>query len=159
MCNNTFMTASTLHIENEAAMEAAAARLAPLLKKGDVVCLQGDLGAGKTVFARALVNALSPTAEEVPSPTFTLAQVYELPQLTLWHFDLYRIEKQEDIRELGWDEARRGGVCVVEWPERLGSFLPKDRLEISLSFIKESEQARLLTFMPFGAWEARLQKG
>jgi tRNA threonylcarbamoyl adenosine modification protein YjeE len=92
----------------------------------------------------------------VPSPTFTLVQVYDLPQITLWHFDLYRIEKEDEILELGWEEARRMGAALVEWPERLGGFLPKDRLEINLSFIEDSENARKLTFTPFGNWESRL---
>lgn len=154
------MPLKTLHIAHENELGSVAAEIAGLLKKGDVITLKGDLGAGKTAFTRALVNVLSPTPQEVPSPTFTLVQTYDLKDFTLWHFDLYRIEKQEDILELGWDEVRRGGVAVVEWPERLGQgtrgFLPKDRLEINISFVKDSENARLLTLTPFGAWQGRL---
>ena len=138
-------------IHNESGMAALAARLAPGLKTGDVVVLKGDLGAGKTGFARALINALSPEPQEVPSPTFTLVQTYELPHINIWHFDLYRLEdKEADILELGWDEARRHGVALVEWPDRLGGLLPKDRLEIDIAFHDSSENARVVTITPFG---------
>lgn len=137
-------------------MAELAARLAPLLKKGDVVTLAGDLGAGKTAFARALIQSLAP-GEEVPSPTFTLVQTYDLPGLSIWHFDLYRLEEEEkDILELGWDEARRHGVSLVEWPDRLGGLLPRDRLEISIAFDKNSETSRVVTLTPFGSWAGRM---
>lgn len=137
-------------------MANLATTLAPLLQKGDVVTLSGDLGSGKTSFCRALINALSPIPEEVPSPTFTLVQVYDLPTLSLWHFDLYRLnDEARDILELGWEEARRYGVCLVEWAERLGSLLPANRLEIDISFDSENETARHVTFQPFGIWQSR----
>jgi tRNA threonylcarbamoyladenosine biosynthesis protein TsaE len=152
------MAGWTLNIENEAALAALAARLAPLLKTGDVLALAGGLGAGKTAFARALIHALSPAAGEVPSPTFTLVQVYDLPGLSLWHFDLYRLaEKERDILELGWDEARRFGVSLVEWPDRLGGLLPKDRLEINITFNEDSENSRCVTLVPHGSWRLRLE--
>jgi len=151
------MAESTLIIENETQLAALAARLAPLLKTGDLVTLQGDLGAGKTAFARALINSLSPLSEEVPSPTFTLVQTYDLPHISLWHFDLYRLaEKEVDILELGWDDARREGVCLVEWPERLGGLLAKDRLEIKIDFHKENEGGRIVALIPHGTWSGRL---
>jgi tRNA threonylcarbamoyladenosine biosynthesis protein TsaE len=151
------MTESTLIIKNETELAALAARLAPLLKTGDLVTLQGDLGAGKTAFTRALINSLSPLPEEVPSPTFTLVQTYDLPHISLWHFDLYRLEeKAVDILELGWDDARREGVCLVEWPERLGRLLPKDRLEIRIDFHKENEDGRVVTLALHGSWAGRL---
>jgi tRNA threonylcarbamoyladenosine biosynthesis protein TsaE len=138
-------------IYSESEMDVLAARLAPQLKAGDVVTLRGDLGAGKTAFARALINALSPTPQEVPSPTFTLVQTYELAHFMIWHFDLYRLQEKEiDILELGWEEALQTGVSLVEWPERLGSLLPKDRLEIDITFHEGSENARVITFTPFG---------
>ena len=88
---------------------------------GDCVLLQGDLGAGKTAFARALIRSLAGDAQLiVPSPTFTLSQIYDLPDFALTHFDLYRLGEAEDVFDLGWDDARADGVTLVEWPERLG---------------------------------------
>ncbi|MEZ0225125.1 MAG: tRNA (adenosine(37)-N6)-threonylcarbamoyltransferase complex ATPase subunit type 1 TsaE, partial [Alphaproteobacteria bacterium] len=90
------MSSQTIHIEDEEGTRLLAAQVAKGLKTGDVVALHGDLGAGKTAFARALINALSPVEEEVPSPTFTLVQVYDAQEPNIWHFDLYRLEKRED---------------------------------------------------------------
>lgn len=152
------MTDLKMRVENEAAMAVLAAKIGGLLRTGDVVTLEGNLGAGKTAFARALINSLSDAPEEVPSPTFTLVQTYDLPHLSIWHFDLYRLpEKEIDILELGWDDARRGGVCLVEWPGRLGGLLPRDRLEIKIDFIKDSENSRDVTLTPSGAWADRLK--
>jgi tRNA threonylcarbamoyladenosine biosynthesis protein TsaE len=137
---------------------ALAARLARLLRRGDVATLHGGLGAGKTAFARALIQALAGGPEEVPSPTFTLVQTYDLPDFQLWHFDLYRLaEKEIDILELGWEDARRDGVCLVEWPERLGGLLPPDRLEIRISFASDSDNARTVQLVPVGRWIGRLE--
>jgi tRNA threonylcarbamoyladenosine biosynthesis protein TsaE len=145
------MAESTLFIKDEKELAALAARIAPLLKTGDVVTLEGDLGAGKTAFARALIRSFSP-GQEVPSPTFTLVQVYDLPKLSIWHFDLYRLtEKEMDVLELGWDDARINGICLVEWPDRLGKLLPKDRLEIKIGFDKTSENARIITIVSHGS--------
>jgi len=148
---------STIHDEEE--MEDLAASLSPRLKAGDVVTLSGDLGAGKTAFARALINVMSEEPEEVPSPTFTLVQVYETDAGTdIWHFDLYRLPEEEmDILELGWEEARRFGISLVEWPDRLGSLLPADRLEISIEFHKDSENMRSVTLTPHGKMIPRME--
>lgn len=138
-----------IHTEDEMAVPAR--RLAALLRPGDVVALHGDLGAGKTALARALINALSSAPQEVPSPTFTLVQVYDLPHFSLWHFDLYRLEEREqDILELGWDEARRGGVALVEWPARLGRLLPADRIDVEIAFVEDNPGARRVTIVGRG---------
>lgn len=145
-----------IHVQNEAEMQGLAARLAALARPGDVITLQGELGAGKTAFCRSFINALSESAQDVPSPTFTLVQTYDTwPEI--WHFDLYRIENRDDILELGWEDARRAAVALVEWPERLGSLLPRDRLEISIAFDKDSENARRVRIIPHGRWTDRLK--
>ena len=118
-------------------------RLAPLLQVGDVVALTGDLGAGKTSLARALLQACAGSHIEVPSPTFTLAQVYDFPSLSIWHFDLYRLKTPEEIFEIGWEEALSVGASLVEWPERLGALLPGWALSIALDFAGDGRVARL----------------
>nr|HPG89600.1 tRNA (adenosine(37)-N6)-threonylcarbamoyltransferase complex ATPase subunit type 1 TsaE [Hyphomicrobium sp.] len=104
------------------------------LARGDVLALHGDLGAGKTTFTRALIRALSGgSILEVPSPTFTLVQTYELPRFDIAHFDLYRLTSSEELLELGLDLALRRGVAVVEWPSRAGDLLPPDPFMLSLT--------------------------
>lgn len=111
-----------------------AARLAEHLRPGDVVALRGTLGAGKSVFARALIRTLCNDLQlEVPSPTFTLAQTYEADLGTVWHFDLYRLLDADDVFEVGWEEARAGGIVLVEWPERIEALLPASRWEVDLT--------------------------
>src|SRR5262249_51508642 len=101
---------------------------------GDVITLSGDLGAGKTTFARALIRYLAGDETiEVPSPTFTLTQTYALPRLTVVHADLYRLAGSSELRELGFDDAPEGAVTLVEWPDRAAGFLPADRLDIALT--------------------------
>src|SRR6476469_8438369 len=104
----------TLDLPDEAATMALAAEIAPALKAGDLVTLSGDLGAGKTAFARALIRVLAgDPGLEVPSPTFTLMQLYDTPAFPLVHADLYRIEDPSELFELGWDEAAEGSLVLV----------------------------------------------
>ena len=151
------VTSGTLSVvlADVAATESLAARLAPLLRPGDVIALGGDLGAGKTCFARALIRSLGGGGENVPSPTFTLAQMYEARDFEIWHFDLYRLEKPEDSFELGIEEAMTGALCLIEWPERLGRYLPAGRLDLRLEFGAE-ENARTATLSGAGDWPERL---
>ena len=102
--------------------------LAPRLAPGDVLLLEGGLGAGKTHFARGLIFALLDDPEEVPSPTYTLVQSYPGRTGEIWHADLYRITDISEIEELGLSEAFEGAVCLVEWPDRLGDLWPADAL-------------------------------
>jgi tRNA threonylcarbamoyl adenosine modification protein YjeE len=118
--------------------ESGVVRLAELialkLRRGDVVALRGELGAGKTTLARALIAALlRDHASEVPSPTFSLSQVYATPRLTITHFDFYRLATAEDARELGFEEAEEAGAAIVEWPERAAALLPASRYEVELA--------------------------
>jgi tRNA threonylcarbamoyladenosine biosynthesis protein TsaE len=131
------------HSEEETA--AMARKLATKLRPGDVVLLRGELGAGKSIFARALIQALCGKETIVPSPTFTLVQTYEAPEFTLWHFDLYRLNSAEEVYELGIEEALQRGVCLIEWPDRLGPHLPKTYREIELQYGGQPHE-RLITF-------------
>ena len=123
-----------LALPNEAATGRFAARLAHLMRKGDVIALSGELGSGKTTFARALIRTRFGEATAVPSPTFTLAEIYGGDSnLPIWHFDLYRLNSADEARELGFEEALADGVSLVEWPERLGPLLPPERLELAFA--------------------------
>jgi len=119
----------TIELPDENATVRLAVRLAALARPGDVIALRGELGAGKTSFARFFIRARG-ADEEVPSPTFTLAQLYEFPDATVWHFDCYRLRDPEEAWELGIEDAFRDGISLIEWPERLGHLLPARRLEI-----------------------------
>src|SRR5207302_8993725 len=120
-----------VELPDEAATAALAARLAALARPGDVIALRGELGAGKTTFARAFIAARG-GGGDVPSPTFTLAQLYETGDATIWHFDFYRLRHPEEAWELGIEDAFHDGISLIEWPERLGALVPVRRLEIAL---------------------------
>jgi tRNA threonylcarbamoyl adenosine modification protein YjeE len=146
-----------LILEDVAATRRFAAALAALLRAGDVVALSGELGAGKTELARALIHALAGFPLEVPSPSFTLVQRYELPAFALWHADLYRLSGSDELAELGLEEVLDDGVLVVEWPERAGAALPRDRLDLILSFALDlGEQARVLELRAGPSWRDRV---
>ncbi|WP_421783263.1 tRNA (adenosine(37)-N6)-threonylcarbamoyltransferase complex ATPase subunit type 1 TsaE [Kiloniella litopenaei] len=137
-----------------------ARRLSPFLGEGDVLALDGDLGAGKTAFSRALINAFPATegaeqTEEVPSPTFTLVQIYDRAEKQVWHFDLYRLEDPEEAYELGIEEAFSEGISLIEWPDRLGFLMPRGHLKIKLSY-GEGETARVLKLVGGAKWRERL---
>jgi tRNA threonylcarbamoyl adenosine modification protein YjeE len=125
-----------------AATDALGARIAASVAIGDAIALQGDLGAGKTTLARAILRALGVT-ENVPSPTFTLVQSYETARLTVRHFDLYRIVESSELDELGIDEALDDGVALIEWPERAGARLPNDALHVALAATGQGRRARV----------------
>ncbi len=139
-------------LPDEAATQRLGAAIAGLLRPGEAVCLSGPLGAGKSTLARALVRALTTPEEEVPSPTFTLAQFYEGAGLKVAHFDLYRLTDPEEAYEIGLDEALDEGAAVIEWPERLGGALPPNRLDIEIALDGDGRRARLTAH---GAWEGR----
>jgi len=139
--------------------EAGSLRLAELLAlkigPGDVIALRGDLGAGKTTLARALIGALLRNSEaDVPSPTFSLHQTYATPRLTISHFDFYRLSSAEEAREIGFEEAMHGGAVIVEWPERAAALLPESRFDITLGEAA-NPNARLVTMGGQGPAAAR----
>ncbi|MGV3633425.1 MAG: tRNA (adenosine(37)-N6)-threonylcarbamoyltransferase complex ATPase subunit type 1 TsaE [Pseudorhodoplanes sp.] len=124
----------TVALDNEQATQRFAIEIANALEPGDLVTLSGDLGAGKTAFARAVIRHLAGDPEiAVPSPTFTLMQVYELPRLTLAHADLYRLSGPDELSELGLHDIAAAGVVLMEWPDRAGDLLPADRIDIAFA--------------------------
>ncbi|WP_227269151.1 tRNA (adenosine(37)-N6)-threonylcarbamoyltransferase complex ATPase subunit type 1 TsaE [Roseobacter weihaiensis] len=118
--------------------------LGATLRPADVVLLEGPVGAGKTHFARQLIQSILTDPEDVPSPTFTLVQSYETTRGTLWHADLYRLSSVFEVEELGLSEAFETAICLVEWPDRLGALAPPDALTLSFS-PADKEEARHLT--------------
>ena len=144
-----------LELASDGDTRALGARLALLLRRGDVIALHGDLGAGKTTLARGLIQSLLGDKEEVPSPTYTLVQIYEGLDFPVWHFDLYRLENADDVHELGWDETQ-DGVALIEWPDRAGAHLPANRLDVFLEICGDQRRARL---EPGGkGWQERLDE-
>lgn len=132
-------------LETEADTLALGARLAPLLTAGEVVAMTGGLGAGKTSLVRGLIQSvLGPC--EVPSPTYTLVQSYELPDYELWHCDMYRLKRPEDGYELGLLDAFEQAVCLIEWPDKLGALIPQTALSIHIDFEGEGRIAHLTGF-------------
>lgn len=147
------MTQAGLDID-EPGLSAIGRALAAVLRPGDVVALSGDLGAGKTTLARAILHGLGHEGD-VPSPTFTLVQTYDSPPLRLpvWHVDLYRLDAPEEAEPLALDDALAGGVLLIEWPERLGDALWPQALRLRLD--GAGEAARRLTWQVPAAWEGR----
>ncbi len=109
-----------------------AQRLGGLLAPGDVLLFEGEIGAGKTHFARCLIQSLLPQPEDVPSPTFTLVQTYDASDFEIWHADLYRLTSPDEVVELGLTDAFETALCLVEWPDRLAELSPKNALTLSL---------------------------
>jgi len=149
-------------LPDPAATAGFAAALAPLLRQGDVIALWGDLGAGKSTLARALIQHLTRDSEDVPSPTFTLVQTYpgeiEGKAIELWHFDLYRLTQPEQAYDLAIEEAFQDGISLIEWPDRLGYLLPRERLDLHLESAgpETSGEGRLLKVSGSPAWRTRL---
>jgi len=146
-----------IDLPDAAATEALGRALAPHLAAGEAVLLSGPLGAGKSTLARALIRALTTPDEEVPSPTFTLVQYYDA-EPPLAHFDLYRLDRPEEAREIGLVEALDDGAVLVEWPERLGEevdrWLGPDRLTVTIT---ADGDGRAATVSGAGSWEMKLR--
>jgi tRNA threonylcarbamoyladenosine biosynthesis protein TsaE len=150
---------SAIDLPHLSATEAFGRRLAKALRRRDVVALKGGLGVGKTTLARAIVAGLSPEHGDVPSPTFTLVQTYPVAlgdgPAELWHFDLYRLDRPDQVYELGIEDALAEGVSLIEWPELAAGLLPKEQvLTIDLQIM--AGQARRAQLDGGAAWRDRL---
>lgn len=146
------------HLPSEAATAAVGRSLALLARPGDVLALSGDLGVGKTVLARAFIRARCGHVDEIPSPTFTLVQLYDPTppfMTTVYHFDLYRLNGPEEAFELGIEDAFADGISLIEWPDRLGDLLPAARLDADLRYA-DAPGHRILTLRGSENWAKRL---
>jgi tRNA threonylcarbamoyladenosine biosynthesis protein TsaE len=152
-------SAPTIDLPDLAATAAFGRRLALALRRGDVVALKGGLGVGKTTLARAIVAGLSPDSDDVPSPTFTLVQTYPVAlsdgPAELWHFDLYRLDRPDQVYELGIEDALAEGVSLIEWPELATGLLPKESL-LTIELQIMAGQARRALIEGGAMWRDRL---
>jgi len=149
-------TALAIDLPDEAATADLARRLAHRAERGDVIGLNGALGSGKTSFARAFIRSLGDGAEEVPSPTFALVEVYAFAGYPpVWHFDLYRLSAPDQVYELGIEDAFAEGISLIEWPERLGTLFPDDHLVITLA-AGATPMARKVQLSGSAGWASRL---
>ncbi|HEX2942133.1 MAG TPA: tRNA (adenosine(37)-N6)-threonylcarbamoyltransferase complex ATPase subunit type 1 TsaE [Rhodopila sp.] len=141
----------TVNLPDLAATEALATQLAGMARPGDAILLEGPLGAGKTAFARAFLRAAAGDPSlDVPSPSFTLVQIYDTRIGPVFHYDLWRLDTAGEMTELDWDDAR-DGVVLVEWPDRLGTLRPSDALTIQLRLTSGDAREAILQ-----GWDARL---
>jgi tRNA threonylcarbamoyladenosine biosynthesis protein TsaE len=149
----------SVELPDLAATHAFGRRLATLLRRGDAVALKGGLGVGKTTLARAIVAGLSPESGDVPSPTFTLVQTYPIAlsdgPAELWHFDLYRLDKPDQVYELGIEDALAEGVSLIEWPELAAPLLPKQSV-LSIELQIAAGQARRALIEGGAQWRGRM---
>ncbi len=128
--------------KNEQEMLVLGARIGAALRAGDTIALIGDLGAGKTTLVRGLIQAQFPGID-VPSPTYTLVQTYDFPEYELWHCDLYRLKHPDEVFEIGLMDAFGDAVCLLEWPDKIGAYLPEDALSMHIRF---KEEGRIVEF-------------
>lgn len=145
---------ATFHSQSPEDTSELAVRLGATLRKGDCVLLSGEIGAGKSHFARALILSLLSVPEEVPSPTFTLVQTYALADTELWHADLYRLNDPDQVIELGLIDAFQSAICLVEWPDRLGDLVPDDALHVRLADPQGNDTREIVYESSDDRWES-----
>jgi len=144
---------TSLILKSETDTAAFAGKVARTLTAGDVILLEGPIGAGKSAFARAVIRFLAGADIEVPSPTFTLVQTYPFSDFDVWHCDLYRLSHPDEAIELGVDAAFEEAVCLVEWPDRLGDLLPENALTLAFA---ATETHHTVSFHPSKFWAEKL---
>ncbi|MEP2718041.1 tRNA (adenosine(37)-N6)-threonylcarbamoyltransferase complex ATPase subunit type 1 TsaE [Pseudophaeobacter sp.] len=151
--------AISLQLPSPEATTELAEQIAKQLQPGDCLLLDGPIGAGKTHFARSLIQSLMHPPEDVPSPTFTLVQCYDVAEAELWHADLYRLSSLEEIEELGLTEAFDEAICLIEWPDRLAELTPPHALHLALSLdpaMGHEDQRQLTLSWSDAKWQGRL---
>lgn len=149
----------TVTLDSPEATAAFSRRLAPALGPGDLLLLSGEIGAGKSHFARAVIStrlAALGLYEDIPSPTYTLVQTYEAGGLQIWHSDLYRLTDTFEIQELGLLDAFDDALCLVEWPDRLGPLAPKKAARLDFAPGAHPDHRRLRIVVPEGALRSAL---
>lgn len=154
-CSAMLIFDTPIPLIDELATAHLAQSLAPILQPGDTLLLDGQIGAGKSAFCRALIRARFGAEIDVPSPTFTLVQTYDDEQAEIWHCDLYRLGSVDEVIELGLEDAFATGICLIEWPDRLGDLAPKNALSLSFAALENSHQVVIRD--PAQAWRKRLK--
>jgi tRNA threonylcarbamoyl adenosine modification protein YjeE len=144
-----------IELESLATLEAVLEGIIPFIKNKDVIFFEGPLGAGKTTSARFIIQALVGEKIDVPSPTFNLVHTYDAQDFPLWHFDLYRLKNEEELFDIGIEEALSHGVLMIEWPEKGGQILPP--LTLKLQFHFGENGTRFLTLIPSIEWSERIK--
>ncbi|MBE7636012.1 tRNA (adenosine(37)-N6)-threonylcarbamoyltransferase complex ATPase subunit type 1 TsaE [Sneathiella sp. P13V-1] len=147
---------ATFHISKEQETAKFARKLAPYLKEKDVLFLEGTLGAGKTLFARNLIQQLCGQDIEVPSPTFNLLLTYDSPAGEIYHYDFYRLEDPEEVWELDLEDALEDGICLMEWVSQLEDLAPEGALTVRLEIPEGEEGRRIIHLSGDESWKARL---
>ncbi|WP_294612620.1 tRNA (adenosine(37)-N6)-threonylcarbamoyltransferase complex ATPase subunit type 1 TsaE [uncultured Roseovarius sp.] len=150
--------AATVILSGPDATCALAQKLAPLLHAGDVLLLAGGVGAGKTHFARCLIQALLPEPEDVPSPTYTLVQTYPGISGEIWHADLYRLSDPFELIELGLTEAFSDAICLIEWPDRLADLAPDNALCLAFGPGQRDDERLLRLTWADASWTERIKE-
>lgn len=144
----------TIDLPTEADTARLARRIGTVIAGGDCLLLEGQIGAGKTFFARALIRSLVGEGEDVPSPTFTLVQSYTSPKGEIWHCDLYRLTSPDEVMELGLDLAFDTAITLIEWPDRLGDLAPSSALRLRFAANAAGHSVELLATPD---WSRRLE--
>jgi len=145
-------------LQSPDATSKLARRLAPCLMPGDTLLLKGEIGAGKTFFARELLSEILLSPEDIPSPTFTIVQTYDTRLGEVWHTDLYRLSSPSEIVELGLLDAFADAICLVEWPDRLSDLAPKSALTIEFFSGSHDEERRLSMSWQDARWSPVVDK-
>lgn len=148
--------AFTSHSPDETAQLAR--RVGAQLGAGDTLLLEGGIGAGKSHFARALILSRLAEAEDVPSPTFTLVQTYDLPDCELWHADLYRLGDPDQIVELGLLDAFQAAICLIEWPDRLAELTPETALTVRFDDMLQNDTRQIEFTWTAPHWTSRVKE-